>query len=482
MTTRTGAESLNSLKTLPFGASLLVAVLATLMVMVRDIDDDAMSHTVFLTAYWVAGLLAVAVFGTGLGRADRRFMGRTFVLAFSIRVFLLALIWILVIPYSSMPFMGGGDDVSFNLHGRLIADAWQEGNWGYRLTGQLAQFENGYNYVVAAIHYVGDPFGGTGLFGIALFNSFVGALIVLPGYRIARYVFSDVIARKSALLIALAPDLLLYSLVGLRDVLIALFIALFVLFLMAFLYGRRRVAGAGLAALIGVIVLPAFRDQLHAGMMLIAFVTFVVVAFASTGRSGRRGPRQWAFVALWIGAPVGLLLAGDTMVEALRIPLSGNGGLVRQIRETASIDSLGVGILELATVARTAIQTVRIGVLPFPPWAGILSEQDWLRALLTLEVLFWYPLIPFWLAGTLWAVRHETARAFPIYGVSTILILATALSAGVDIRWRLMAMPLMLITVSVGLEHRREYRWMRPVWWAVAFAAIVGFPFLKVLL
>jgi hypothetical protein len=79
----------------------------------------------------------------------------------------------------------------------------------------------------------------------------------------------------------------------------------------------------------------------------------------------------------------------------------------------------------------------------------------------------------------MWSFRENKFLYFPVYGTCLIWIIAASFGAMVDLRWRTMVMPMMLVIAAVGWQHRHKYVIVPGLWWAAIMVAVLAYIFLK---
>jgi hypothetical protein len=447
------------------------------LVGVRDLLYGTAGNVILSILFWAIGVTVSILASRSLERQERVFLIRTFVLAFSLRVLAAVVLWMLVLSMTGVPFHPGGDDADFDRHGQWIAEAWRAGDWGYRLSGSYSVFENGYNYVVATVYYLGGIFGGSDQLGAVLLNCLFGALLVLPGYRIARTFYGESIARRASAFLAYAPDLFLYSLVELRDILIALLIIVLAWCVSDYLVGYGKISKIVIGAIIAAYAVPALRIEL----LPVTFATLAAnFAAISAGRlKVRQNPRLFAALGLLMAISVLFYVQGEFLIAMFSNPFEPVNRYVEHYRATAAMESLGVHFFTLPIYLRLPANLGMLMTLPFPPWAGIQYDRTWFSVLQTVEAPFWYVLAPYFLIGMMWSFRENKFLYFPVYGTCLIWIIAASFGAMVDLRWRTMVMPMMLVIAAVGWQHWRKYVIVPGLWWAAIMVAVLAYIFLK---
>ena len=464
-------------KTIP--ASLIAIVPFTCaLVGIRDLFYGNVSNVVFSLTLWAIGIIFSFLAGRSLERREQIFLIRTFALSFALRVSVAVVLWMLVLSMTGVAFHPGGDDADFDRHGRWISEAWQRGDWGYRVSWL---YENGYNYVVASVYFLASYFNSTDQLGVILVNCLFGALLVLPGYRIARMLYNESIARRASMLLAFAPDLFLYSLIELRDILVALLVIAFIWCIINYLFSDRgrRIGTIVVGAIIGMYALPSLRPELLPVAFLTLAANLAAVAMSGHALKIHRSVRLLAILGLLFVIPASFYLQRDPFIAIMAEPLEPAERYIAYYQRVAASSSLGIRTFTLPLSLRVPVNLANLLMLPFPPWAGLQPDRTWFSVLQTTDAPFWYVVAPYWLIGIIWSFRKNKFLHFPVYGTCLFWILAISLGAAIDLRLRTMAMPLMLIVAAVGWEHRHEYRVIPRLWWVTIIITVLAYVLIK---
>ena len=347
----------------------------------------------------------------------------------------------------------GPDASTYHFLGGVIADHWlglTPADSYYSIATMTSRPGWGMNYLVGAIYLL----IGKNLLAAQSFCAVVGAATAPMVYFCARRLFENSrVARTAAFGVAFFPAFVIWSSQLLKD---GLIIFLLVLVMTMVLQLQQKFS---YTALITVIV-SLF------GIISLRFYIFYMVAVAVAGSfliglsDKSMSILRRAIVLTLVG--LGLTYLGVTRnastdleryADLERIQLS-RGDLAR---------SAGSGFEEEADVATAegAITTIPVGLAylmlaPFP-W-----QVSNVRQAITLpEVLVWWAMIPFMIAGIAYAIRHRLRSTFPILFFSVVLTLAYSIfqgNVGTAYRQRTQIQVFLFIFIAVGWQLWKERR------------------------
>jgi len=315
------------------------------------------------------------------------------------------------------------------------------------LTGAFAGQHHGYGFLVGTLFYLTDM---PDRLAAAALNCLIGALTVVLVYRIARSLFSESVAVKSAWWACLLPSMLIWSSQTLKEPTI-IFLETVVM------YGciRLKLSGFSLrhviaCALAIVLVLP-FR-------FYAAYIAGAAIAVALVmPQFGKRkmGVLPAICIALCLIPISGIFGQSEAQIERFDLEH------VQKFRQGIAKDS-GSGVTSSydlkspsGLVMATLVGGAHLMLAPFPWQLGGGSVR---MILTTPELLVWWWLFFVGVAPGLWyAVRHRFGDIQPmlffIFGLGLLYSMMFG-NVGLAYRQRAQLLPWLLIFAMVGLEQR----------------------------
>jgi 4-amino-4-deoxy-L-arabinose transferase-like glycosyltransferase len=399
-----------------------------------------------LVACLVAGLFNIAIIA--VIRADHRtteaaFLGRVYLGTLLLRA-AMALALNMSVADHGVAAMFWGDSNTYDLAGDQLARRWHGEATSTGLTESLSGY--GFVYYVAAIYYV----FGRNQFLVQLLNATIGSLTVLVVYAIGRRLFGPDVARWSALFTAFFPQMLFWSAGMYKDPAVLLCISLSM-----FAVLRLRVAfSPGTAVLLGVAAV---------GLLSLRFYIFYFVALAALGTFafGRRGPivprlASYGFVvAVFVGAFT-FAVKRETL-EMQRALMTLDQVQITRMDQAMWGNSAYGTEYDVSSVGG-AFQALPVGLayLLFAPFPWAITG---VRQLLTVpETLVWYALMPSFVRGLMYSIRHRLRETLPILVFAVTLTIAYALmqgNVGTAYRQRTQVTMFFFVFMGVGIVQRR---------------------------
>ena len=279
------------------------------------------------------------------------------------------------------PYFFALDMIQYEREGQMLSLYWQ--GLGPEPVLQSAR-QIAYPYINAFFHYL----LGASTMGTVVLNMFAGTWTALLTFMIGREMLNERVGKVAAVLVAVYPSLILWSVLNIRDALTTCIVAFIVL--VAVRSPRRRLRS--LIVLAGaIVVLSTFRDYM--GILLLLGIGMGTLASVRRGRVG---------TTMVVGTALTLLLVltavrfGMFSVEVIGDPLATAAQLRTGLQHGAG-SVFGAGA-ETGTIGG-AVRFLPLGLAfflfaPFP-WAITSSLQ-----LVTLpEVFLWYSLMPFTVMG-----------------------------------------------------------------------------------
>lgn len=348
----------------------------------------------------------------------------------------------------------GGDAITYNAQGSVIADYWNglvdSRDSFYQWATSRTRPGWGMNYLVAALYYL----TGKNILAAQSLCAVIGAATAPMVYFCSKKLFSNGnVARFSGLAIAFFPSFIIWSGQLLKD---GVVIFLLVVAMTMVLQLQEKLSYAAIAALLLAL----------GGIITIRFYIFYMVAIAVAGsfvigmseRSTSIFRRSAVLVVLGLGLTYfGVIRTASTDFEKFgdldRLQLS-------RMDLARSADS-GFGEEADVSTAGGALAVLPVGfaylmLAPFP-W-----QMASLRQTITLpEVLLWWALIPFMISGIIYSLRHRLRTTFPILFFSLTLTLAYSMfqgNVGTAYRQRTQIQVFLFMFIAVGWELWKEKR------------------------
>lgn len=402
------------------------------------------------------------IVGSLVSGEDREFLLSLLLWAIGARFLAFGLIRGLIDPVLLAP-----DAITYENGGWAILQYW-EGNADLpeRLQGTL---QVGYFYTNAALYRV---FGRVPE-AVAVLNLFFSVWTVAVMYQIARLLVPDrpAVARISAILFAFYPSIVLWSVLNIREAPMIFFLTCTVLL---FLRLQRRPSPPDVPLLILVLGAMLFYRQYMAALVGGACAVGLLVSFSRT-------PRR----ALLLGG--GLLISLSLVAQS-----AGWTGTLTQEQASETLGTLQMLRTDMARGAGSSfiggsdVSTVggAITYLPLGLTYFLLAPFPWalssLLQVITLpETVIWYALLPFGLAGGVFALRRRLLQmSIPIMVLIAVSFAYSLVqgNVGTAFRHRAQVLPLMMVMVALGLvlwaERRAARRAQRAARRAQAQAAL----------
>jgi hypothetical protein len=282
---------------------------------------------------------------------------------------------------------------------------------------------------------------------LKLLNAVLGALVCRHAYLLAASLFDPEVGRRTALMVAFLPSLVLWSSLNIRDV--------WVLYLLVFLSrksdelvrGRSGLALFQMVAAIGL--LTTFRQYI---LVATALPPFVALLLGSRERLARN-----VVVAFLVGAGLVLFVQQEAASKALGA-LDLETIAERRRSLTVGAGSAFEGQADVSTPAK-ALAFLPKGLMyfwfsPFP-W----EIRSTLQLLSLPEVLFVYYLTPAIIRGVGLTVRTRLRAAVQVLLLTGLLTIAYALGSGnVGTLYRHRAQSIVFYMMFGAAGFRRRWR------------------------
>ncbi|MDT8369021.1 MAG: glycosyltransferase family 39 protein [Longimicrobiales bacterium] len=417
------------------------------------VDSPTLFIPISLEAFLFLGVTALMI-GRARAPSDRRFLWRVALLALALRAGAALLV------YGPLdPAFFASDAYTYHVRGREVAEF-------LRLGGESRFAER----LQAGYEWINGFFTltlGENSFGPVVLNIFAGGWTALVAWAIGRQCFGEKVGRTAAVLVAIFPSLVLWSVLNIRDALATFLVA--TLMLIA-LRSYRRVHLPNLILFVLVaLALSTLRDYM--GVLMVAGLG---LGYALGVRPGRLV--STLVMGTVLSLVVFFLLERFEVLtpEVIEDPFASATTLRAQLQQDFGGGLAGSAItteIDTSTLGG-ALTYLPLGLIfflfaPFP-WA----ITSLLQAATLPETLFWYALFPFAVMGLRDTIRSEHADALLIVGVLAITVSSYALvegSFGTAYRHRSQFLPLFFVFVAQGLvgwwreRMRRRYERNRKI-------------------
>lgn len=382
----------------------------------------------------------VLVRGAAAGE-ERAFLTRVVAAGGALRLAAVGFVYGVVSPGIFAP-----DAASYLVRGRSLFQFW---NGGPR-PALADRWQSGYEILNGLGYFLfEDP-----ELALAVVNLFASLWTVVLTYRLAARCFGPDGARVAAVLVALFPSLVLWSVLNIRESLTTLLVTASMLQAVRLV---DRPSGAD-ALLLGlwIVLLSTLRDYM--AVLLMGGLAIGLVAAARSGRwlSTLVGGTVVALVGIFALESSGVLTQ-EVVASPLATAAELRSSLQGDFRGGLAGSAFGTGY-DTSTIGG-ALRYLPLGLAyflfaPFP-WA----VESTLQALTLPEVLLWYLLVPWTVMGLARIGRREHAAAPVIAAVLLLAVTSYALvegNFGTAYRHRAQVMPLFFIFTASGFG----------VWWA----------------
>lgn len=339
-----------------------------------------------------------------------------------------------------------GDSATYDVRGYLLSLHWS----GETLTNPGVESSVsgwGFYYFVALFYYM----LGRNQLLIQFLNATMGSLTVVVIYALATRLFDARAARYAALFMAFFPQMLFWSAAMYKDTAIMLCLAVS-------MYAVQRLSREFSLGWVVAFVAAALC------LMTLRFYVFYMVAFATLGTfvfSQRRGLvgslASQAFLLLAFLGAFSFAASRETVERQAEY-----FDLRRVQVSRADQASLGQSAFDPSVDVSTtsgALSAMPVGLvyLLFAPFPWSVTS---VRQVLTLpETLVWYALMPAFLRGLKYTVRHKLRDALPILAFALMLTSAYAVfqgNVGTAYRQRTQVTMFFFIFMGVGIVEKQR--------------------------
>ena len=414
----------------------------------------------------ITALFGTIVFGlliySSVPIQERRFLVAIFICGFALRAY-----FAFVIYYVSKTQGASGyyfySPEEYEILGRYIAQTWRKGQW-FSFAGTNRQ--SGYPY------YVGVIFSLVGYneISVTIVNGLFSALTSIFIYYIAKYIYSQKVAKIAAILTTFFPDFIMMSGVLQKDILIAFIICLilwtvfkinkrvkmsWIIILIAailYLYMLRRPVSVFLALFIGLYFIFVLTKKSTAYIFPIMMVITLISAVFISG--------------VYDLSNISFFREKYYSVEGIQDNINPD--------ETSMFAPLA-GANFFSKIYLIPIAVIFFLISPFPPW-----RLTGMQAFQIPGNLVWYVLIPFSAYGFLYSLRKKSDESLFLSGIVIFGILAGAIASyGTLGRYRIQIMPLNMILAAIGITQYRKWRELLSIYWGLFVSGILFYTYRK---
>ncbi|RMH15286.1 MAG: hypothetical protein D6701_10195 [Gemmatimonadetes bacterium] len=414
-------------------AAIVLLVLAGLLVGLGSILQPAVTLPLTLEV-GVLGGLSVALLRREQDPATRRWLTRLLVVALVLRIGLALVLHLGLTPYFFAP-----DAFTYEFYGNQLAEYWRGlAPFPEFLKGRT---EIGYYVLNGVFDFL---FSESGL-ALGILNSFAGAATAVMTFYLGRILLGEAAGKAAAVLVAVYPSLVLWSVLNIRDALTTTVVTFCVLTAARGLRGMRPGAVAQILVALGV--LATLRDYLAlllAGGLLLGWLLSV--------RRGRILPT----LVMGTAVVVGVAFGAEQFGLLRRVPVEDPLESVENIRRDFQRGGSGYGQEYSTATPEEALRYLPVGVAfflfgPFP-W----DQGSALQTATMPEVLLWYLLFPLFLIGVRLALTRGDRASLLVVAVLISILVPYALvesNFGTAYRHRAQILPLFFLFTAVGIRR-----------------------------
>ncbi len=376
---------------------------------------------------------------------------RGFLLKLFLIAFVLRLAMVLLINSTDLinRFGLSSDSLKYIRMGEIIALQMHAGefNWPKWIDSGWFQFNGFMVYLFGSKPFV-----------IQLFNITAGSLLPVVIYKtVMQALHNPVVARWTALMVAIFPSFIYWSSLMLKDPISWLAVSLIV-------YGtvvlKQRFAFSALLSIcIGLIIYLGIREY-----MFYISIIIITLAFFPLQRSSPSVYMRWLAVILLIGFAAQAAGFGFLAIDRISQSIYFDIDYLNHIRMKLSDHGSGRFFADESDAAwgQGVFNDVKAFLLAayYSLLSLDLTNIGSVRQLMALpEVLLFIYLLPHLWNGFKLVWRKHRNLALPILGFSLgILVVygSATTNKGALFRWRMQALPFMLMLITYGLYHARK--------------------------
>ncbi|MFB3885577.1 MAG: hypothetical protein ACE144_10140 [Thermodesulfobacteriota bacterium] len=406
---------------------------------------------------------------------------KLFTRAYIFRILFAVVIYYTLVNANGMPFTGS-DDLEYETVGREISSFWLSGYFGLPSKLYLPGYSLGYYVVNGFFQYLFNILGGYHILAMRFLNVLIGALIPVYVHKITTRVFGNDVSGFSTYASFLYPDLILYSSLQLKDIMIAfLFTAVIWQVVQYHQSGSKMRFMKILWTALLIWGVYFFRYPYALVLSLIVSLGILLGFCINYGRkiglksTSLLGNLSVLFLVVLLIVTT-LFFTGIFSLSTERFPL----GTAEKIEGTnihsfwqfigSGGDSASLALsffAKMQSPLRQLVFSLLMLVSPYPPWHS-LSGDDPLRVFPFLSGLFWQCLVPFAILGLVFAVTERGHKSFVLCATFLTMLIIVGNTYFLP-RYLLCVMPAGFILCGVGINKRRSLPW-----WKVYYVAFHG--------
>lgn len=440
-------------------------------------DLDLIQFSVFVIFSMTLGAVGFLLLRGG-EKQDRTFEQRLFLAAFIIRCVAALFIYLALNRFTGAPFVTfGSDDYFYHERATVLAAQWASGEWFYP-TYHSAAFDS-----LCALFYL--AFGPVPLV-VRCLQCFAGAMCAPLAYRIGSSTFDSAVGRRAGILVVLLPDLILWSVVQYRDMLLAALM----LYLVWFFIVRLR-SGLSFHRLpLPILALAAYLtlDLFGGAILICCLIAGYLINITRAGEMSRVSAVKMIFAGVLILSVAGslLLFANNLRDEqsslsqgATEILMTGDRQM-DVVRQDSSATSLSNNFLISDNpYTKVVVEPIRFLFPLFLPIPYGSPRFD--LAILWLGSLVWYMLLPFAAYEIFLSIKYRFRETFLLYAIPFFTLLGIYLFfySGSP-RYRTRFMPLLWIMSAAGVRSFRRLRLVYVIVMAVFLMVFFSYLIVKV--
>jgi len=428
-------------------------------------------------------IFAVLFFISGWGiayleqknRYEKDLFFKLFTVGFILRFFVVVFIYYILIKAHGHPFIGeigekggrifGSDDFGYEITGSLIGNSLINHQGIPHFIGRS---QPGYYIVIAIFHYISDFIGSYHVILPRLFNSLFGSLIPIYIFKISTVIFENTkIARTAAWIALIFPNLVYYSSVQLKDIIITFIFVFAVSKILDFFQTGKKVNL--FITLISILILSFFRRPYAVCLSgVIFFFGFIIALTKSECCFKKKFMKKKIFIIF-----IFLLLIYSIVTGELFNIFNPSSLNIYEMIETGNIHSfyqfnrsyVASGSLMLLFFNRMSLPIrvvsfpILMLIMPYPPWWG-LSTNNPLKLIDFFNGIFWLSMLPFFIIGFVITIRRKAVSAFLLYSTIVGVLVMNSISF-FSVRYRLPIVPFALILSSFGIYCLFKYNWTK---------------------
>lgn len=345
---------------------------------------------------------------------DFQFLTKLFFLSYSFNIIIIFLFLISFYEQSGTPFLQIRglkipDDQGYYYSSINIVYRWLNDKSADSIIYMYSY--HGYLYFLSCIYYISYFIGDFSTITPRIVNATVGALIPIVVYMLTKIIFDRVFAKRAAILCTVFPIFTYYSVIILRDIIVA-----FLLIYSVYLFIKYYEANVIIIKFFYLIILALSLLFLYAFRNPTAYVlifSFLLFLYIMKGKF-----YKLIIITSFLGFIVLFILKFDISSIGIQKYLMLWETLNDVFYRTESYTSLGMRYIINAPFPLNVILRLPYTIIfPFPPF----TELTFPMLIRGLGVIQWYFLIPFWMHG-MWKHRKNPYSNLLILIIMIIVI------------------------------------------------------------